>query len=352
VTVTYADDPPRTDPLVIGLPWDRFRAYMRDVWEPGQHLALIGPTGEGKTTFASGLLSDRKWVLALDPKGEDETLTKSGFTRVSCLPSARLDLGWRVTHWQAARQWDRIENDIAEGRPARVIVGGPARTRQQDAANQALMRQAFDYCREAGGWTVYVDEFELISSQEMFNQRREVNRMLISARREGTSVVTSYQAQAWVSKHATRQARFAAIWPTGDRDMIKAVAQSMGRDWRELGRVVDELPPFHVCVIPRGKSGGPFVCTSAPRLLAVLADHQGQDRHQQPHDHQRRRDRIPAARRPVRRLPLMILQMRVEPLVDLGFQLDHILNQVGQLGLDDGDALGAPAVDAFQALLI
>ena len=264
MTVTYADPVPGVD--VIGLPWETFLRYMRDTWKPGQHIAMIGPTGEGKSTFAGGLLSLRKWVMALDPKGEDETLTATGYERVRTVPSANRGPLWRAKHWQAARQWDRIENRIAEGLPARIIVGGPARTDAQDAANQALMRKSFTYARESGGWTVYVDEFELISSQRQFNLGRNVERMLISARRDGTSVVTSFQAAAWVSKHATRQARFAVIWPTGDRRMIQNVAESMGRDWKQLAAGVDELPAFHVLVIPRGKSGGPLVCTSAPKL--------------------------------------------------------------------------------------
>jgi hypothetical protein len=266
VTITRADAPPRPDVDVIGLPWDTFLRYMRDTWKPGQHIAMIGPTGEGKSTFAGGLLSLRKWVMALDPKGEDETLTATGYERVRTVPTANRGPAWRVKHWQSARQWDRIEKAIAEGKPARVIVGGPARTDAQDAANQALMRRSFTYAREAGGWTVYVDEFELISSQRQFNLGRNVERMLISARRDGTSVVTSFQAAAWVSKHATRQARFAVIWPTGDRRMIQNVAESMGRDWKQLATAVDELPKWHVLVIPRGKSGGPLVCTSAPKL--------------------------------------------------------------------------------------
>jgi hypothetical protein len=260
--------PPQVDDnaLVIGLPWEQFLRYMAWGWKPGQHIAMIGPTGEGKTTFASGLLSLRKYVLALDPKGEDETLTKSGFQRVAHLPNQKIDLMWRVKHPETARQWNRIHQDIAEGKPARIIVGGPSRTIEQDRVNQDLMLRCFQYAREAGGFTVYVDEFELISSQRMFDLGRWVERMLISARSEGTSVVTSYQAQAWVSKHASRQARYAVMWPTGDRDMIKNVAQSMGRDWKQLAAAVDELPPFHVCVIPRGKSGGPLICTSAPEL--------------------------------------------------------------------------------------
>lgn len=81
-TITPPQAPHGDGRAVVGLEWDDFLAYMRDVWEPGQHIAMIGPTGEGKSTFAVGLLSLRKWVLALDPKGEDETLTESGLSLI------------------------------------------------------------------------------------------------------------------------------------------------------------------------------------------------------------------------------------------------------------------------------
>jgi hypothetical protein len=251
--------------LVIGMTWQQFLNHMAWKWEPGQHIAMIGPTGEGKSTFAGGLLSLRDYVLAFDPKGEDTTLSATGYERVLKLPN-EIDHWERMRRSAAARQWDRIHQDIAEGKPARLIIGGPSRTVEQDARNQSLMHRAFQYGRESGGWTVYVDEFELISSQRQFNLGKWVERMLISARSEGTSVVTSFQAAAWVSKHATRQARMTVMWPTGDRDMIKAVASSMGRDWRQVAAAVDELPQYHVVVIPRGKLGGPLICTSAPKL--------------------------------------------------------------------------------------
>lgn len=231
-------------------------------WGPGMHKALIGPTGEGKTTHAVGVLGQRKYVLALDPKGEDETLSASGFTRVRDLPRR----GLRAGLGRDQAEWRRIHKRIDEGQPARVLVGGGSRTDAEDLHLQVLMREAITYARHSGGWTLYVDEFELLSSQRMFRLGPQIERMLITARRAGTSVVTSYQAQAWVSGHATRQASHAVIWPTGSRPMIKNMAEAMGRDWRELGAAIDELPKYHTLTVPRGPRGGPMVITRAPKL--------------------------------------------------------------------------------------
>jgi len=280
---TLAADPPEGG-QVIWLGWDRYldwhagklthapnaagtRLQLPPAWAPGMHKALIGTTGDGKTTHAVGILGTRKFVLALDPKGEDETLAASGYTRVRALPRT----GWRAAADRLQdkgdqRAWKQIYERIDAGLGARVIVGGGARTTTEDLRLQELMRDAITFCRHSGGWTLYVDEFELLSSQRMFKLGPSIERMLITARRDKPSVVTSFQAPAWVSKHATRQAKSTVMWPVGDPDMIKMIAQGMGRNWREVAAAADQLPAFHTLTIPRGKAGGPMVITRAPKL--------------------------------------------------------------------------------------
>ena len=233
---------------VVGAPWNTFLDWLADTWDPGQHFALIGPTGEGKTTFAVGILKLRKWVLALDPKGEDDTLTASGFTRITKLPLPR-----------------RIRNDIAEGKPARLIIGGGARTDEEERTLRELMRRTVALVRQQGGWTLYADEFQILADLRMFNLGKPIEQALISARGKGTSVVTSYQAPAWVPKAATRQAWGTAIWPTRDIAMIKSVAESMGRDWHELQAAVNVLPPYHPLIIPKSIHA-PYVITHPPKI--------------------------------------------------------------------------------------
>jgi hypothetical protein len=267
--ISTAAPPPRTEKHFVYLDWERefvpwltgkLRRVQRETgpvalsgpWKPGAHAALIGKTGEGKSTLAVGMLDTRKYVLALDPKGEDETLEAAGYTRVLGLPPKK----------KLPRD---VQRDLDEGRPVRLVVGGASRTREADARLRQLMEDALEYARQSGGWTVYVDEYQLLADQRMYRLGPNVERMLISARRDKTSVVTAFQAPAWVPKAATRQSSIIVAWRTRDKDMMQVIARASGRDWRQLGEAMDELPKFHVLVIP-DELRAPMMITSAPKV--------------------------------------------------------------------------------------
>lgn len=233
---------------VVALAWPHWLDHMRENWEPGQHIAMIGPTGEGKTTLAVGLLELRRWVVALDPKGMDDTLSASGYER--------------IRHWPPP---GRVRDRIAEGYPARLIVGGPARTDAEIRELNATLSDAVDGVRQEGGWTLYCDEFQVLSDRRMMGVTTKIEQLLISARTRGTSVMTAFQAPAWVPRAATRQATHTVMWGTHDEDSVKTVAQAMGRPWRDLQAQVQELPEYHVLVIPK-RFRDPLVLTHPPRV--------------------------------------------------------------------------------------
>ena len=89
---------------IVAMKWEDFLEWFKIKWELGQHVALVGPTGAGKTVYVVNILPMRKYVIALDAKGGDESLellTRKGFEYSK----------WPLTN----RQW----RDIEEGKPAR-----------------------------------------------------------------------------------------------------------------------------------------------------------------------------------------------------------------------------------------
>lgn len=232
-------------------------------WQPGQHIAAIGKTREGKTNFFVWLLEEtRRYVLALDPKGEDESLSASGWVRVSTVPFGTAKPKWLSGEW---RTWRDLDTDRAEGRPVRAIAGIHSRTREGDAMNRQLMRDAVEYVRQVGGFTLYVDEHQVFSDPRMFNLGKDIARQAITAARDGVSVITSMQYLAWVERASTRQATMIAMCRTGDKDLIRSAAQMAGRPYRAIEAALQQLPKFWWLIIP-DEQRAPMLMVRAPKV--------------------------------------------------------------------------------------
>lgn len=235
-----------TDSKVVGVPWDVFLHWFGDVWQPGEHMACIGPSGAGKSTFVMGVLGLRKHVLAIDPKGEDTTLTDSGFRRINSWPPP-----------------DDIRQAIADGKGARLIVGGRMRSATDWDVLSDTVGKALDGSFQDGGWTVFLDELQIAT--QMMRHGVRVQRNLVAARDKGVSMVTAYQAPSWVPTAASRQATWLAVWPTRDEDVIKSIARKSGRPVKEMTTLLHELPDFH-CVLVGKNPRHPMVMTHPDRL--------------------------------------------------------------------------------------
>lgn len=239
-------------PEVEAKPWGEFLPWFRAVWKPGEHLASIAPTGAGKSTFVIGVLQHcRNYVLAFDPKGGDSTL--------------------RGSRWPRLPNWPpppTVYDDMREGIPQRFIVG-PGATLSTDLAIQRevfyrALRGAFD----DGGWTVYVDELQLMADRRMMNLAAEVERLLISARFKGLSVVTAYQRPANVPRSAADQATWVAVSYTRDRDVVDRVAEILGRPKPEIRGALNGLEPYSWIVVGRNPRL-PIVVTRPSRVVAM-----------------------------------------------------------------------------------
>jgi hypothetical protein len=218
-------------PEIIERPWYEFLEEFSTLWKPGQHVSLIAPTGAGKTTFAHGIVSRRRYVVALDVKGNDSTLDSFGFLR--------------LTNWPGSRAMAKavLDNDN-NGRPSRFVLGNPNRTEEDAKKLVRSLEHFLDDAWEMGGWTIYADELMILTDRRMMNLSRRVDRMLVAARDRGISFVSSFQAPTWVTPMAAKQSAWVAISYTRDVDVVNRLAEILGRPKHEIRGAVKGLEPY------------------------------------------------------------------------------------------------------------
>jgi hypothetical protein len=127
-----------TDPSGDGLtPWETARDSMD--WKQGEHVTIIGPTGQGKTTLALDLMRKRGYPLILATKPRDTTMERM-----------------RREGWHIIRDWPPTRD--------RTILW-PKMTRPTDKPDQArVIEQALNNVYTSGGYAVLIDELSYVLS--------------------------------------------------------------------------------------------------------------------------------------------------------------------------------------------
>lgn len=236
---------------IVGYRFSDFQRAFGVLWEPGQHVACIGPTGCGKSTAVCHLLTQRKYVIAMDPKGGDSTLAeleRHGFQRIGEWPPPKQILG----------QIEREE-------PTRLVVGLPLRTPKDRPKLRDLLSRTIDGIFEQGGWTMYVDELQVAADRRLMNLTAGIEECLIAARDRGVSVVTSYQRPANVPRTASQMSTYLWVWYTRDQDTQDVLAKQMGRPKDEIRGAMAALGPHDVMIVSNNPRD-PLMFTNVPKF--------------------------------------------------------------------------------------
>ena len=227
-----------------------FLQWAAEHWAPGEHWAIVAPTGEGKTTFTGNLVKTRRYVLALDQKGGDKTLSM---------------LKWnRITKWPPSRG-DR--KDMADGKAFRRLVGSEKRDQASRTLRRELHRTILRAAMEEGGWTILAPDLAALTARQFGNAWDEMVELLILARDAGTSIVTDFQRPAGVPREASEMATYLAIGYTRDTDTVSRLAEMMGRTSAEIRGAVHGLSqlPYGWLIVSR-RPRDPIILTRPEKL--------------------------------------------------------------------------------------
>lgn len=197
-------------------------------------MAIIAPTHQGKTTVLCSLLVEtgRKYALALDAKAGDSTLASLNWPRVPTLP---LPKPWWHIWYKDPYQL------MAEGEPYRRIVGRIANSKEDRKKLIEELRSTLDRVFDTGGFTVAIDEFQLLADRRMMDLGAEVETLLIAARDKAVSVIVLFQAPRNVPRAGVDQCEYIWIALTRDRDVIERLAEILGRSTVEVEGAIQGL---------------------------------------------------------------------------------------------------------------
>lgn len=211
------------------IPWDVFlREILR--WELGEHFALIGPTGQGKTTMAKSILPLHYYTTVFATKPYDETmdsLIAQGYTRME--------------------RWRSIP---ADEYPKRVLWPNISRMKgktERLALQHRVFDEAFDSIYLEKGWTVYLDELWYFSNR--LNMDGWIEEYLSQARSLKVSLIMATQRPAWIPVMVYDQSSHIMFWRDNDEANLRRISGISYRSADLIRGIVSNLEQYQVLYV-------------------------------------------------------------------------------------------------------
>lgn len=172
--------PDDTAPVV---PFDDFLTYVLD-WRQDQHLAAIGPTGQGKSTTIHGLVDAyRKYVAYLATKPKDKTL------------QAYIEAGGyqRITEWPPRRGF-LFKREVTADEMPRRLVWPDATALNADVTQKRVFADALADIYVGGRWCTVWDDYWYLC--HILGMEKVAKKFLMNARSNDIPFVLGAQRPA------------------------------------------------------------------------------------------------------------------------------------------------------------
>lgn len=215
------------------IPWDKFiTEELR--WRSGEHFALIGPTGQGKTTMLLNLLPLHPYVVVFATKPRDTTmdnLIASGYVRME--------------------RWRSLDPMYY---PRRVLWPNAGTLDAQKMQNETF-HDAFSRIYREGGWTVALDETWYLANTlspkrvGFEDLGKDIKMYLLQGRSLGISLICATQRPAFIPLEVYDQSTHLMFWRDNDETNLRRIS---GIGWRSadlIKHIVSNLEMHQVLYV-------------------------------------------------------------------------------------------------------
>jgi len=193
------------------IPWDQFVSEVYR-WLPGEHVALIGPTGQGKTTMLMNLLPLHPFVVVFATKPRDETMdaliASDGYVRLDEWRSLDPEQYPKRVVWPDASQLDSVKEQ------------------------RIVFHDAFGRVYREGHWTLAVDETWYIANTLKLGG--DLKLILMQARSMKICLVVASQRPAMIPLEIYDQSTHLFFWRDNDETNLRRLS---GISWRSANLV-------------------------------------------------------------------------------------------------------------------
>lgn len=191
--------------------WEDLEPDFIANWDQGQHLAIFGPNGVGKSTVAFRLINLRvdarnAYACILANKKRDPALTKL------------ITTGWqRIQNWPPSYE-DRTTHRILFWPPY------PGLSDPKKYVNRYM--KALDGMMAEGNWVLGINEARYWTEQ--MGLRSQLDELWTGSRSNGMTVVAEAQGPTWISSAMKTELQWGIFFRPQHREQAKDIADIMG----------------------------------------------------------------------------------------------------------------------------
>lgn len=206
------------------IPWDEF---IRELdWKQGEHVALIGPTGSGKTSLLIAILPLRHYVAVVATKPADVTMD------------------YLISHgYERFEKWESLPPQ----RSPRRVIWPNARDIDSEERQAQVFRAMYKAVYREGGWALVVDEGYIVS--DALGLKREMRQIWNQGRSIGITHIVATQRPRWVPLEMYSESTHLFFWQVSDMRSLDTLGDINGRDSRQAKEIIANLDKWQVLYV-------------------------------------------------------------------------------------------------------
>lgn len=215
-------------------PWDTFIRKMFQP-KPGEHVGIIGATGQGKTVLQNNIVKHYPFVVVFGTKPADRNLDSlvdnAGYIKMQRWAGLNpLDTPRRVL-WPNARELDSTDTQ------QRVF----------DHALNAIFREGGRPKDDPVGWAVAIDELWYFTN--MLQLGKSVKLYLLQGRSLGISLIAATQRPAWIPVEVYSQSTHLFFFSDTDEANLRRIGEINHGEKQMIRLAVSSLEQHQVLYV-------------------------------------------------------------------------------------------------------